>query len=512
MKVHVLFWFDVEDYVTPESNAALGRLVDIFDQYEAKATFKLVGEKVRGLQRWEPADLHPPDGRLGSPLEGSPAIRGSEPGDAGDGGSRWSPAVQRRGRDILARVGLHDVGYHTDFHSRPPTIPEYLLECDWEEGIAEFERRERAGLTALREAFGRTPSCYGQPGGAWAPHVYPVLRQWGIPVYLDAGPWVSLNGEPHRYCGILNLLGLEHTMSIGIGRGASAVQDRLVQVQEIVSALRHTGGVVSLYAHECEFVTSEFWDAVNFRDGRDPPREEWQPAALISREESEERYRAMGTFLDAVSSMPDVELIVASEANVLWSDRARGQRFTPGQIAGLCATMPDGIRHQHTDSHAHGGAWLSPGEILNLAVRLVAMRASSGEWPAQVPYAYVDGPSSPPHVELNDRALSQEDLFGTCLYESAAMELHRRVPSEVQVGRTWLSPAHLLATLGAVLPQWLRGDPVDAPVTEGRLVSTAYVADHVSWGWTIFPAGFNGDALLGPANLQTWTLKPAPTR
>lgn len=480
MKVHVLFWFDVEDYVTPESNVALGRLVDIFDQYEAKATFKLVGEKVRSLQRWGPTD--------GNPADRGP---GSSPAFPGDGGS------------VLARVGMHDVGFHTDYHSRPPTIPEYLLGCDWEEGIAEFERRERGGLTTLREAFGRTPSCYGQPGGAWAPHVYPVLRQWGIPVYLDAGPWVSLNGEPHRYCGILNLLGLEHTMSIGIGRGASAVQDRLEQVQELVSGLRHTGGVVSLYAHECEFVTSEFWDAVNFRDGRDPPREQWQPASLVAPEESEERYRAMGAFLDALSSMPEVELIVASEANVLWSDRARSRSFTPRQIADLCAPMPDGIRHQQVD-----GAWLSPGEILSLAVRLVAAKVSAGEWPAQLPFAYVDGPSRPPHVEVHDRALRQGDLFGTCLYESAAMDLHRRVPSEIQIGRTWLSPADLLATLGAVLPKWLHGDAVEAPIVEGHLDSAAYVADHVSWGWTIFPPGFNGDALLDAANLQAWTLKP----
>jgi peptidoglycan/xylan/chitin deacetylase (PgdA/CDA1 family) len=502
MRVRILFWFDVEDYITPESDVALGRLVDIFDQYEAKATFKLVGEKVRGLQRRGQADRNQADGRPGW----SPAVPGDEvSGNTRDREPGWSPAVPGGGSGILARLSMHDIGYHTDYHSRPPTIPEYLLGCDWEEGIAEFERREHGGLATLREAFGRTPSCYGQPGGAWAPHVYPVLRQWGIPVYLDAGPWVSLNGEPHRYCGILNLLGLEHTLSIGISRGASAVQDRLAQVQEIVSRLRHTGGVVSLYAHECEFVTSEFWDAVNFRDGRDLPREQWKPAAPVSPEESEERYRVMGTFLDTLASIPEVELIVASEANVLCSDRARGHSFTAQQIVDLCQPMPDGIRHQHVD-----GIWLSPGEILSLAVHLIAAKVSSGQWPAQLPFVYVDGPSSSPHVEVHDHALRQEDLFGTCLYERAAMDLHSRVPSEIQIGRTWLSPADLLATIGAVLPKWLHGDPVDAPVIEGRLASAEYVADHVSWGWTIFPPGFDGDALLSAASLQAWTLKPAP--
>jgi hypothetical protein len=262
--------------------------------------------------------------------------------------------------------------------------------------------------------------------------------------------------------------------------------------------------VVSLYAHECEFVTSEFWDAANFGNGRHPPREQWQPAALLAPEESEERYEALGRFLDAVSSMSEVELATASEANVLFADRARGRSLTAQQIADLCQPMADVVCHQYSD-----GVWLSPAEILSLAVRLVAAKARSGQWPERLAYAYLDGPSEPAHVEVHDRALRQEDLFGTCLYEEAAMNLHHRVPTEVQVGATWLSPADLLATIGAALPKWLRGSSADAPVILGRLASAKYVADHVSWGWTIFPSGFDGDALLSVASLQAWTLKPA---
>ena len=51
MTISVFFWFDVEDYITPESDVALGRLVDIFDRHGLKATFKMVAEKVRGLER-----------------------------------------------------------------------------------------------------------------------------------------------------------------------------------------------------------------------------------------------------------------------------------------------------------------------------------------------------------------------------------------------------------------------------------------------------------------------------
>ena len=462
MNVYLYFWFDVEDYITPESDGALGRLVDIFDRHELKATLKMVGEKVRGLKR-----------------------RGHD--------------------DILAALRAHDIGFHTDYHSRPPSISEYELQYGWEDGIAEFMRRERNGLDTLKQAFGRLPSCYGQPGGAWAPQVYPALRRWGIRTYLDAGPWVSLDGRPHRYCDVLNMLGLEHTASIGISRGYGEVRDRWTRLAQVVDRLRHTGGEVSLYAHECEFVTSQFWDGVNYAQGTDTPREEWRPAPLIDEEESESRYRAMDDLLTAVCSWPEVVVAVASQAPLLYADRARGRSFTPRQIADLCAPMADAITHQRCD-----GAWLSPAEIFDLAVRFLAGRVQGDAWPAQVPYRYLDGPAGPAHVERFADHFTLDDVFGTCLYESAYIDAHQRMPAEVQIGRNWLSPADFMATLGAALPRWIEGNADDASLVRGDFAQATHVPDHVSWGWTIFPPDFNADPLLELGKLQAWTLKPAP--
>ena len=145
-----------------------------------------------------------------------------------------------------------------------------------------FIDREQAGLDTLKQTFGRTPSCYGQPGGAWAPHVYPALRRWGIPTYLDCGPWVNLDNRPHRYGNVLNILNVAGLMHIGIGDGAQEVEKRQARLAELVEQMRHSGGEISLYAHECEFVTGEFWDGVNFRGGRDTPRAQWQAKAAQS--------------------------------------------------------------------------------------------------------------------------------------------------------------------------------------------------------------------------------------
>lgn len=74
-KVYVLFWFDVEDYITPQSDDALKRIAEIFDEQNEKATFKFVGEKIRVLEA--------------------------------------------RGRhDVIEKIAAHDIGYHTEMEAQ----------------------------------------------------------------------------------------------------------------------------------------------------------------------------------------------------------------------------------------------------------------------------------------------------------------------------------------------------------------------------------------------------------
>jgi hypothetical protein len=84
------------------------------------------------------------------------------------------------------------------------------------------------------------------------------------------------------------------------------------------------------------------------------------------------------------------------------------------------------------------------------------------------------------------------------------------MPSQVQVGRNWLTPADFLATICAAIPRWVAGDEGDAPIVTGDFVQAEHLPSHVEWGWIIFPPGFNADPLLEVGRLQAWTLKPAP--
>src|SRR2546423_904777 len=90
--------------------------------------------------------------------------------------------LEKRGRkDVIRALRKHDIGYHANFHSVHPTPSEYLADCGWLDGIAEFARREGGGAADARRILGvPTLACYGQPGSSWRPQAASALRQLGV--------------------------------------------------------------------------------------------------------------------------------------------------------------------------------------------------------------------------------------------------------------------------------------------------------------------------------------------
>src|SRR2546423_12075827 len=71
---------------------------------------------------------------------------------------------------------MYRYGDHRDLHSSPtrrstdlsvqPTPALYLSNLGWDEGVAEFDRREGPGRADVERIFGQAPTCYGQPGSS----------------------------------------------------------------------------------------------------------------------------------------------------------------------------------------------------------------------------------------------------------------------------------------------------------------------------------------------------------
>src|SRR4051794_117343 len=173
-KVYVILWFDTEDYLLPASDDAALGVADFLTRQGIRATFKVVGEKARTLER-------------------------------------------RQRLDVIAALKKHEIGYHSNWHSTQPTPALYASNLGWDEGVAEFVRREGPGRDDVKRIFGSAPSCYGQPGSSWCPQSYGALRRWGM-LYLDAGSHVDLGGKPCWYAEVLNLYKLDHTVRADLNR------------------------------------------------------------------------------------------------------------------------------------------------------------------------------------------------------------------------------------------------------------------------------------------------------
>src|SRR5262245_54247927 len=223
--VDVILWFDTEDYLLPADDDASKRLAELLTHRGIRATFKVVGEKARVLEK-------------------------------------------RGRRDVIAALKKHDIGYHANFHSVHPTPSEYLAECGLLDGMDEFARREGYGAADVRRIFSvQTLACYGQPGSSWAAQAIAALPMigvapHGIPCYVDEGDHVGLNESPFWYAGALNVYHMGRNYTRMELHDPSAVEPAKERVSAIARRLvtEEGGGLISIFYHPCEWVHREFWD------------------------------------------------------------------------------------------------------------------------------------------------------------------------------------------------------------------------------------------------------------
>ena len=462
--IHVLLWFDTEDYLLPASDDAALRLSRFLTERGIRATFKVVGEKARVLED--------------------------------------------RGRtDVLSALARHEIGYHTNFHSVEPTPAVYLSRLGWHEGVAEFDRRERQGFLDVARITGQVPGCYGQPGSSWAPQQFGALRQWGVSVYLDAGQHVSLDGKPFWYCGILNLYALEHTLRTGLDNEQDLDRARLEFDSAYEALLREGGGVVSIYYHPCEFVHRQFWDGVNFFSGANPPRSQWKIPPAKTALETEVAHRNFEGYIRYIQSHAGVRFITAREALDLYRDDASQRFFSVEDIARLARHLQSGeINHQ-----VLGGVTLAPAEqfflLTQFTLQSLGRQQITGSHLAMAPL----GPLRPAPVHREVTATASQ--FQRTITDVAQyLEQRRRVPDVIWRGSDAVSPESYLVTLAGTALRLAGGRSLEGAVRfrPAILASAERVRnDRDLWSWIILPSGFEAPEMMELARRQAWTLKPA---
>jgi hypothetical protein len=439
-QVYVVLWFDTEDYIEPAADDAALRIATDLDKLGVRATFKVVGEKARVLES--------------------------------------------RGRaDVIRALGRHDIGYHSNFHSIQPTPALYLRGMGWLDGAAEFERRERPGVEDVRRIFGATPSCYGQPGSSWAPQTFRALLHLGIPVYLDEGEHVGIAEQPFWFGGMLNVFNMGRYQLRASLDDESALPRALEKFDQAAEQLEAKGGgVISIYYHPTEFVTTAFWD-LNFAKGANPERADWKKPPRRTMEESERCYRILTRYVEHAKSRSGVHFVTARELPLLYES----QIVHTGDRTSIARHM---VEHETFLVTDHGA--ISAAETLQILLEMEPV--------------IVEGPvargTSTYHLEEISRPVFERAKTDA----SGFIRANRRLPAEVWIGSEKLSLADFAATLAAD-----DGSASAIAVRKGNLEMEKYVATDArrSFDWPIHPEGFSAPDLLELARLQAWTLKPA---
>jgi hypothetical protein len=441
--VYVVLWFDTEDYIEPAADDAALRIASDLTALGVRATFKIVGEKARTLE-------------------------------------------SRQRTDVIQALSKHAIGFHSNWHSLHPTPAEYLRRFGYVEGADEFQRREGPGIIDIKRIFGVTPACYGQPGSSWGPQSNLALRRMGIPVYLDEGTQVGLDEQPFWYGGLLYVFNMGRNQARvdlnGRERGAASYAPFDQAFARLSAA---GGGLISIYYHPTEFVTTEFWDAVNFANGAMPGRKDWVRPHLRTKQDSEQCFDIFHAFVQHMKQASDVHFVTAPDLLHLYN----------GPLPPVVDShkIAEHLTRQITFLDT-GGAILSPADML---VQLLGLEPQ-----------VVDGPTASGSTNWSS------DTVPAPLFERAENDAadfirrNHRLPNQVFLGAETLGLSDFTATLAGKI---LNPDPKLVRILHGHTTFERYFSTDAqeSFNWLIHPKGFAAPELLDLGRLQGWTLKPA---
>jgi hypothetical protein len=478
-RIDVILWFDTEDYLLPADDDAAKRLAEMLSQRGIRATFKVVGEKARVLEK--------------------------------------------RGRtDVIAAMQKHDIAYHSNFHSVHPTPTEYLADCGFLDGVSEFVRREGPGAVDVRRIFNvESLSCYGQPGSSWGSQAIAALPLIGVkssagadgtPCYLDSGNHVGLGGKPFWFCNALVVYNMKPNETRFDLHVPQALEVGKKNVSEIAERLRgEGGGLISIFYHPCEWVHKEFWDGVNFKRGANPPRSEWKAPPQRPAEETEAAFERFGQYVDHIKGLAGVHFITARELPGRYPDRARTVGATREDLAEIALRLSsdksEGVNFVVVDGKAY-----SPADQLALLAEAVGETLAGHDVTFPLRVKGLLGPDGePPASGETERSIDTAALTMAVADVRNYIKQEGRVPARVFIGADPVAPTDFLVGLARA---WNGGGKIDA-VRLGNnveLLTARRIAKDTPGlfgGWIIHKEGFRAPKVLDVARLQAWTLKPA---
>ncbi|HYE06566.1 MAG TPA: hypothetical protein VEL07_13705 [Planctomycetota bacterium] len=449
-----LLCFDVEDLISPESDDAALWMAQMLTEHGLTGSFMIVGEKAR---LWE-----------------------------------------RRGRrDVIEALKRHHLGYHSTWHSVHPTTTEHCLTTDFAQGIDALWAWDREGWQDTERILGRPLLGWARTGSSWAPSIQGLMGRLGRAYAYSP---VRLPGT--NVCWYGGCLGF-HDDGVGgfddalvdDARFASRLAVAKQGVDERTRWPRHGAHWTDVFmCHPTRAIHTSFWDAMNFLDGANPPRNQWKPAVLHPAERMPIIQTNFRRLCEWLRDQRQLEIVG-------WGDLIRrydGQRphATHADLLAIASRIARERRVLFTDH-------FTAAELLVMLCRAVTAPAASYTRPT------VLGPLAMPPVMPGpmDATAAAARAAAQRILEDVARTGHLPAAASMALG-----PAGV-GTVFVALAQVLLGEeratgPQAAPYPlEAETIATDVAAEIVKW--PIHPKGMDLAKLLEQTRLQCWTLKPA---
>jgi hypothetical protein len=339
-------------------------------------------------------------------------------------------------------------------------------------------------------------------------------------MYLDEGDHVGIDDQPFYYGGMLNVFKMRSNVARMELKGGASLAEGKAKFQAAYDKLRaQGGGVISIYYHPCEWVHTEFWDGVNFRRGANPPRSEWKLPGTRLASETEAAFNDFEQYVKFIKEQPGARFVTATELMKLYADGALTRNFTPDEIMTIARSVQKEITFLKM-----GGFTLSPADSFSLLTEAYLSVFNEEKRPVKLnpiygpahqfsPSAGAPAAGAPATGGGKLTGVKRGEFYDAVRQVSQFCRAHGRMPDEIWIGASSISPQDYLATLGAVIEGGKNASDRQSDIAfrQGNFTADRYVAEDSPrlWGWVIFPEGFQAPKIIELARLQAWTLKPA---
>ncbi len=449
MSIYGLIRFDVEDFITPESDEGLAAVLAAMSEFDMPASYGIVGKKVQSLK-------------------------------------------QHRREDLLAILAQkRSVGFHSWSHSEHPTLSEDLADRPYDEGVARFISREQPGVRLVSELVA-PPGYFTQPGGNWVPQACGALPQMNMPVFFsDAwNSYLVTSSQPMWIEDILHL-------ALPVMTPKPFAMNLPDNLEESVEFLKRGAQTLNpqqafmIMVHPTELVSTKFWDAVNFSYGATSST--LRPAPLRSAGDREQAAQAFRTYIQDIRQIPGIEWLdvqgLVSRLVPLASPLLPDVRLLCEEVGrkGLGPLTVAGENFSAAEVVAATAAWIAgtgrPGTPLP---RAKAPKDWDGDEQQRT------GP-----IHLGEEAVMQgAQQIMAVLGQTGSLPGHVHLGDGDLAVQHWAESALLRLSagkVGAALP----------------LAFLSYVKspDELHWDWPIFPPDFRPVGLWRETRRLAWSLK-----